>query len=1043
MRFNHIVFQTFRYLSVFLLCLLISGAAQAQEKTRARATINATLKVVDEAGSPIPDARIVIGEGMIHAATDQNGTYSFNAYPNDVVTVTAPGFEKSVSRVQDLAQNNSIRLVQSKLYMTSDDNIPLPYMTQKRRNLTGNSKVITGEELEKYPSIDLRNAFSGLATGVIVSENDGSTGISAEENIGSYRITDKMDVTARGSNMTYVIDGMPVDITEMTLDPQEIESVTFINDIVGKAMFGPIGARGIINIKTKRGRPNERVLNVNVESGTNVIDRFPGYVSGADYAILNNLARTNNGLNEQYSQDDIDGYAQNDPYNMYHPSVNFREMMLKNTKAYRRASVSSSGGNDAVQYYSYIGYAGEGDIYKIGSTADYGRVNARTNIDMRINDIIKVKFDLSAGLTNRRSANYGFATAEGNTGMDLQELSSALTDINTTPPVAFPVYANNDPSLTAPWYGVSSIYKFNPIGNLTRNGYYNETGRKGAAKIILDYDMKGIIPGLKSETYLGFDILNLIRVGKAKDYIAYIATPSTTDNTVLLTKVHDGNDDPALKNLHDYFYQRVTLYENLGYEKTFGQHNVQTSLTYFMYRLLRNGTEEPLREQLGVWTGKYTFNDKYSIQGVLNYAGTYSFAKDKRYGMFPSIGASWVISDENFMSGLGFINFLKLRAEAGVLGNETFLTPHYNLDNFTSNVGEDFGPFATGTKWFGTINETDPYRAYPQRIGNPELTWEKRREFSFGIDGLMLDNRLSLELNYFNILRDGMINALTNAIPLMAGYSASLPYFNHNAIRYYGAEAGIRYTFRAGQVNYSVGGNAVLQNSRYEKYDEPQYRFAYQQRLGTPIDTYWGQTFIGKFASDAEASETPQLFDDVLHAGDLKYHDMNGDGFVDDNDQSALGHTTPRLYYALNINMSYMRFDLTLIGDGAAMYDIPKTNEYYWNGWGDNNYSNFVKDNTGGAYPRLTYYKVNNNFVNSDFWLTKGGYFKIQNIELAYTIPASKLQFIGSQGLRLFFRGANLLTITKIKDIDPESIDSGVTTYPLYKTFAGGIKLTF
>ena len=119
------------------------------------------------------------------------------------------------------------------------------------------------------------------------------------------------------------------------------------------------------------------------------------------------------------------------------------------------------------------------------------------------------------------------------------------------------------------------------------------------------------------------------------------------------------------------------------------------------------------------------------------------------------------------------------------------------------------------------------------------------------------------------------------------------------------------------------------------------------------------------------------------------------------------------------------------------------TNKYFWNGWGDNNFSNFVKDNVDGQYPRLTYYKVNNNFVGSNFWLRDGGFFKIQNVELAYNVPISPGKVIGARGLRLYVRGANLLTISKIKDVDPESINSGVTVYPLFKTFSGGVKLTF
>jgi len=189
--------------------------------------------------------------------------------------------------------------------------------------------------------------------------------------------------------------------------------------------------------------------------------------------------------------------------------------------------------------------------------------------------------------------------------------------------------------------------------------------------------------------------------------------------------------------------------------------------------------------------------------------------------------------------------------------------------------------------------------------------------------------------------------------------------------------------------------------------------------------------------------EVPQIYDSELKKGDLKYKDMNNDGFVDDNDLSAVGHTSPRLYYSLHANFKYMNFDLTVLGTGCAFYDLALTNSYFWNGWGDNNYSEFVRDNVGGEYPRLTYYKVNNNFVASDFWLTRGGYFKIQNVELAYNIPADKLKMIRSRGMRLFVRGANLLTLSGVKDVDPESINSGISVYPLFRTFSGGIKFTF
>ena len=520
------------------------------------------------------------------------------------------------------------------------------------------------------------------------------------------------------------------------------------------------------------------------------------------------------------------------------------------------------------------------------------------------------------------------------------------------------------------------------------------------------------------------------------------STPSKTiagNDTIMLAKVHDGIDNPNMSNLHDYYFQRYGFYENLSYEKNFGIYNIQTSLTYFFNELKRNGYTNPQRQQNVVLTGIYSIKDKYYIQGVLNYAGSYSLSK---YNLFPSVGVSWVISDESFMSDLKFINYLKLRAEAGILGVESYMTPFYSRSSWTYTTGSAFGPYTTN-KWFGTNTESTVYRSYEGRIGNPDIEWEKAREFSIGLDALLFNQKLSFELNYYNNLRDGQISQLENSIPEIIGVSSALPRFNYGKTRYFGVEAGVKFNEYVGNFGYSLGGNATIMNSKLVKYDDPVYRYDYQYHTGTAVDTYWGQTYIGKFQSDAEAMAVPQVYDAALKKGDLKYKDMNNDGFIDDNDRSAIGHSTPRLYYSLNANINYRNFEITVIGTGCAFYDIALTNKYFWNGWGDNNYSKFVRDNIGGAYPRLTYYKVNNNFVASNFWLTKGDYFKIQNIELAYNFPSDKLKFIGSRKARFFIRGANLLTISKIKDVDPESINSGISVYPLFKTFTGGFKLTF
>jgi TonB-linked SusC/RagA family outer membrane protein len=1052
MRLKELLIRKYRYAGLIMAALTVAVQSHGQEKADVKA-LNINMTVTDAEGNPLPDTWVTVNEGFTLAETNENGVSSFKASPRDFVTVSHPGYEKAVVQADQLSANPKVVLQEAKLFMTSDDDVPLPFMTLKKRQVTGSYDVIKGSELDAYPSTDIRNALTGIATGLEVQEMNGSPGLSAEEQLAVFGIGEKVNVTSRYLDMVYIIDEIPTNISEMPLDPGEIESVTVVKDVVGKAMYGPAAANGIVFIKTRRGKENQRVLHANAEYGVSSIDRMPEWVSGADYARLNNIARTNSGLSPLYSDADIAAYAKNDPYDMYHPSINFREMMLKDTKAFQRVNLSSSGGNDRVQYFSYLGYAGEGDIYKIGSPADYNRLNARSNIDIKVNDFVKVQFDFFGGLAFRKSPNYGFDpqfTSEGtdNPVLTITELPSVLNDIQTTPPIEFPVYANNDPELQSPWYAVSDNYRVNPIGGVMKNGYYTETGRNGAFNVALEYDLSSFVKGLKSRTYVGYNGFNLVRIGKAEDYTAYRATPglgSAGQDTIALTKVHDGVDQANQAKLHDFYYQRYAAYENLSYNNSFGKSNLQTSLTYYLSKVSRNGIEEPQRQMITTLAAAYTFDDKYNIEGVLNYTGSSSFSEDARYFLSPTIGASWIASEEGFLKESAFVNYLKIRGEYGVLGYESFFSPfRYRSDWNNDDDGTQFGPHSSN-QWFGSSTENPVYRTVPSRTGNPDLGWEKRKEFNAGIDLMMANRKVFLELNYYNELREGMITPLSN-LPLAAGTSSWLPVTNYNEARFSGLEAALSYTASKGDFSYSATGRISLPKAVWVKYNEPNYRYDYQFLAGNDIGAIRGQTYLGQFSTDQEALQVPQLYDDVLHAGDLKYKDMNGDGVVDDNDASQIGSTLPKILYALQLRLGYKSFDLTVVGTGRALYDIVQNNRYFWNGWGDNTYSKFVADNVlnnGSDYPKLTYYKVNNNFVTSDYWLAKGGYFKIQNVELAWNVPEAKMPWSGIHGIRVFVRGANLYTFSKVKDIDPESTFSGVYDYPLFRTMTTGVKLTF
>jgi len=339
----NILNQVILKIVVFLTCGILAISAVAQEKKVLR---QYEVTVTDEENAPLSGVRITVGQGASHEMTDKSGIAVLKAAAGDLVTFQLKGFDTLRLVAGKLSGNEVISLTKSKLLQGGEEIVPLPFTLANQRNLTGSSGHLSGRQLETYPTTDIRNSFSGLVTGLEVLERNGAPGLTAEETIGAYGITQKVSLYSRGTSPVFIIDDLQVDATEMPVDPLEIETITLVKDIVGKSMYGPEGANGIVYIKTKHGRQNERILDVNAEYGVSVTDRFPEWVSGEEYARLNNLARENSNMAPLYSPDDISAYAKNDPYDLYHPNINFREMMLKNNRAFRRMNLSAAGGSD-------------------------------------------------------------------------------------------------------------------------------------------------------------------------------------------------------------------------------------------------------------------------------------------------------------------------------------------------------------------------------------------------------------------------------------------------------------------------------------------------------------------------------------------------------------------------------------------------------------------------------------------------------------------------------------------------------------------------
>ena len=999
--------------------------------------------VVDEAGSPLPGAQISVGEGLGRYVTDADGRVSISCTMSDVVRVEMPGFKGASIRAGVLVDSDSVVLTPDVIHAGDADDITLPYTTLKKRFSLGSTVTVSGEDLARYSSADIRNALTGVLPGAEVRENYGQVGVSPLEHIGQWGAATAISVTARGRQLMYIVDDVPVQINEVPLDPEQILSVTIIRDGLEKTMYGPTAADGIVFIRTKSGAHNDRYLNVSLEKGVNMADRMPRFVNAAQYAQLNNLARHNSGLNPLYTADDLLSYRKTDPYDHFHPAVDFRSMMLRSTMNFTRAGVSSGGGNDIVKYYAFLGYLGQDDIYKIGPKAGYHNVNINGNLDVKLSRFIKASFGIISSIGIRQSNNYGYDSAQS-----VFELPEILEDINTIPQLSFPIYADNSETLESPWYAVSSQYTQNPIANILENGSYTETIRSALFNLRLETDLGFITKGLKSTTYAAYGSTNLVRLGTSEDYAAYMITSSLDDQgqTVAVpvqSSSHSVKEMAGKTNLLDYYSNRLYLVQKVDYARVFGDHDLRLATNYMITQRSQKFITEHRREMNFGFNAQYAFKGRYLAQAALNEHGTYSLLD--AWSFSPSLGLGWILSEEPFMKSVRGIDFLKLRLQGSYLSYDSRTSANRDVDNYSwNNGGQKFGPHSSN-QWFGSASSASVNRTYLSMLGNPDLELERRGEICGGVDMTSLGKRLEMSLTGYIQLQSGVITQMQNAIPLTAGISTGSYYQNCDTNLNRGVELSLSWKDRAGELDYKIGGWIASHSSVIVKSDALDYAEPYRSRIGKSSTAIWGLKYLGQFASDEETTQVPQLFDDSLKAGDFRYQDMNGDGYVDSSDACVIGDSAPALLGALNIQLAWKGIDLALSGTFRAFCDAQLSNSYFWNGWGDSNYSYYtLKHINDPTAPRLTYSKVNNNYQMSGRWLQDGGFFKIQSLEVGYSIPVKALGIERTvRGFRVYARANNLLTLSGIEDVDPEALSSGITNYPLMRTVVGGLKITF
>lgn len=1005
------------YIYIILMLLLpffSESNIYAQKRSKQYSEIKA--KVVDKEGNPIQSVRITVDEGIFESSTDKQGKFSLKVTDNSTLVFDVPGFEPQYLGVSVIKQNPVVVMEKSIPYGGVKDEVELPFRKTIAREIVGATSTIDEDAISSSNQMNVLNILSGKAPGLNVSQVPTEPGRSATVlNIRG------LSRSATDNAPLIIIDGIERPLEDLT--PEEIESITVLKDATSKILYGPKAVNGVLLVKTKRGIKYKRDRQFNIEFGAQTLVRMPEYLNSADYATMYNQARINDGLSPYYTQTDIDGYRMGTNPVLY-PDVDFHKLCLNDHMSYRKAIAQFRGGNESAQYYVNATYAGYGGYEAVGKNNTSNKFNLRVNLDYKVNDWLKAFVDI-AGQMEFYTTNY----------MSADKLFSRLSSHR---PNAYPIKFSDPGNPGTEIYGAMenanlSSSRENIYAEMALGGSKENTVRKGQTNIGFDLSLDRYVKGLSAKAYVTFDVYNYLVVGKNENFSSY--RPIFNENSLIgkeLLTVEKKVSDKS--RIADQMYRNYGYFGQLSYDRTFqAKHQLKSDLVIFQSRRENLGSSQDDVNRTFALRTNYVYNKKWIAELDMAVMGSSRFTKGNRYGYFPTVGVAWIASEEKFLKDKEWLDFLKIKASTGLLGTDNYFDFFLFESRWNTSQSTHFGPKL----------EEDVNTSTLVHVGNPDLTWEKSFEINIGAEASFL-NCLTADFNYFNNYRYDILTPTTSFSSINGG---ELMYRNYGSVRNQGVELALEYSGNIGKLHYSIGGNTIWSKAVYEKTDDMEGLSSNRKKEGKPVDTRFGLIAEGLFKSGDEIAAHPVQDFGPVQIGDVKYANINNDHHINENDMLPIGNEYPRFQFGLNINLAYKGFELSLSGSGMAQYDIYLNNSYYWMRE-DQKYSTFVKNyfnpSTGeGKFPRLTTQQNQNNYRSSSLWMRSGNFFKLRDAMLSYSLPQNITNKMTLKQVKLFVRGSNLFTISSIKDLDPEYIDAGVTGYPFFRSFTGGINVVF
>jgi len=1022
------------------------AGAQAPQRT-------ITGNVTDKENKPLPGATIIVLGTTRGVITGADGNYAIDVGPADKLVFSFVGME---SRTIEVGNQAVINIQLEEKVDELDEVTVVAFGKQKKESVISSISTVKTSDL-KVPSSNLTTALAGRVSGLISYQRSGEPG----QDDASFFVRGVTSFSYAASPLI-LIDGVEMSSSDLArLQPDDIASFSIMKDAAATALYGARGANGVIMVTTKEGKEGKAQISIRYETSFSMPTKDVDLADPITYMKLNNEAvQTRDPLSPiPYSREKIE-QTERGANPLVYPATDWYDILFKNYTVNHRVNFNVSGGGKVARYYIAGTLNQDNGILEMdkqnnfNSNIDLKRYLLRSNVNINITSTTKVAVRMQG-------------TFDDYSG-PLEGGSSLYQKIMRTDPVLFPPYYPHTEETAHIRHILFGNYDegqyINPYADMVK-GYKEYTKSKIFAQFELQQNLDFITEGLNIRGLFNTSRYSYFDVSRSYNPFYYTATgyDRYKDTYQLYSINPESGTDYLSYNEGDKEVTSSTYGEfAVNYDRTFDIHGVSGMLvgTIREGRTANAGSlalSLPSRN-MGV-SGRltYSYDSRYFTEFNFGYNGSERFAKEERFGFFPSAGFAWLASNEHFFGDRlkRIFTKLKLKATYGLVGNDAIGDANdrffylsevdMNASDRAYTFGEDFGYTKNGIQI--------------SRYANELITWEKAKKLNLGLEVGLFD-RVELMVDCYHERRENILMTRANIPPSMGLHVT--PQANVGVAVGRGIDVSLDYNQSFQNGLWITGrANFTYATSEYKEYEEvDNTETPWLSHIGQKIGQQWGYVAERLFVDEFEVANSPEQTFGEYAGGDIKYRDINNDGVISSLDQVPIGYPTqPEIIYGFGFSAGYKGFDFSCFFQGLAResfwIDATQTSPFadtdgvsgtisknaLLQVYADNHWSQDTR-NVYALWPRLSERIIENNTQRNTWFMRDGSFLRLKSLEVGYSIPRHLTESLKMTSLRVYVSGTNLLTWSNFDLWDPEMAGNGLG-YPLQRVFNLGIQLSF